>query len=125
MSGELAKSQQWLRSHMWSRRLLKASQRTRLVGLHRSVCQSGCDLIHNSEERVQLRSGSDTDLQSCFVHLCLMLACVSLQIDWGDFGTGTDTQGVTTGITLEEGIDWGVGPEVGHLKQFVNVMTTT
>lgn len=32
-------------------------------------------------------------------------------IDWGDFGTGTDTQNVNSGITVEDGIDWGISLE--------------
>ncbi|KAK2820703.1 hypothetical protein Q5P01_023662 [Channa striata] len=32
-------------------------------------------------------------------------------IDWGTFGKEADTQGVTSGITLEEGIDWGISLE--------------
>ncbi|XP_042363836.1 CDK5 regulatory subunit-associated protein 3 [Plectropomus leopardus] len=32
-------------------------------------------------------------------------------IDWGDFGKSADTQGVTSGIALEEGIDWGISLE--------------
>lgn len=32
-------------------------------------------------------------------------------IDWGDFGKGADTQGATSGITVEEGIDWGISLE--------------
>ncbi|XP_049915713.1 CDK5 regulatory subunit-associated protein 3 [Epinephelus moara] len=32
-------------------------------------------------------------------------------IDWGDFGKSADTQGVTAGVALEEGIDWGISLE--------------
>ncbi|XP_067343388.1 CDK5 regulatory subunit-associated protein 3 isoform X3 [Channa argus] len=32
-------------------------------------------------------------------------------IDWGDFGKGADTQGVSSGIKLEEGTDWGISLE--------------
>ncbi|XP_019962133.1 CDK5 regulatory subunit-associated protein 3 [Paralichthys olivaceus] len=32
-------------------------------------------------------------------------------IDWGDFGKGTDSAGVNSGITVEDGIDWGISVE--------------
>ncbi|KAM6964472.1 CDK5 regulatory subunit-associated protein 3 [Tautogolabrus adspersus] len=32
-------------------------------------------------------------------------------IDWGDFGKGTDPQVVNSGITVEDGIDWGISLE--------------
>ncbi|GAA6214606.1 CDK5 regulatory subunit-associated protein 3 isoform X2 [Lates japonicus] len=32
-------------------------------------------------------------------------------IDWGDFGKGTDTLGVNSGVTVEDGIDWGISLE--------------
>uniref|UniRef100_A0A3Q3JJA8 CDK5 regulatory subunit associated protein 3 n=1 Tax=Monopterus albus TaxID=43700 RepID=A0A3Q3JJA8_MONAL len=32
-------------------------------------------------------------------------------IDWGDFGKATDTQGFNSGITVEDGIDWGISLE--------------
>ncbi|XP_026207113.1 CDK5 regulatory subunit-associated protein 3 isoform X2 [Anabas testudineus] len=32
-------------------------------------------------------------------------------IDWGDFGKGTDAQGFSSGITVEDGIDWGISLE--------------
>ncbi|TNN65323.1 CDK5 regulatory subunit-associated protein 3 [Liparis tanakae] len=32
-------------------------------------------------------------------------------IDWGDFGSGADTQGVNSAITVEDGIDWGISLE--------------
>ncbi|XP_070707858.1 CDK5 regulatory subunit-associated protein 3 [Pempheris klunzingeri] len=32
-------------------------------------------------------------------------------IDWGDFGKGTETQAVNSGITVEDGIDWGISLE--------------
>lgn len=32
-------------------------------------------------------------------------------IDWGDFGKGAETVGVTAGITMEDGIDWGISLE--------------
>jgi len=32
-------------------------------------------------------------------------------IDWGEFGKGAETQGVTSGITAEDGIDWGISLE--------------
>ncbi|XP_053170940.1 CDK5 regulatory subunit-associated protein 3-like, partial [Scomber japonicus] len=32
-------------------------------------------------------------------------------IDWGDFGAGADSQGVTSAITVEDGIDWGISLE--------------
>lgn len=32
-------------------------------------------------------------------------------IDWGDFGKGTDTKDVSYGITVEDGIDWGISVE--------------
>ncbi|XP_033840433.1 CDK5 regulatory subunit-associated protein 3 isoform X2 [Periophthalmus magnuspinnatus] len=34
-------------------------------------------------------------------------------IDWGDFGTSSDTQGLNHGIQVEEGIDWGISLESG------------
>lgn len=32
-------------------------------------------------------------------------------IDWGDFGKGADTAGINSGITVEDGIDWGISVE--------------
>ncbi|XP_068439432.1 CDK5 regulatory subunit-associated protein 3 [Clinocottus analis] len=32
-------------------------------------------------------------------------------IDWGDFGSGADAQGVNSAITVEDGIDWGISLE--------------
>lgn len=32
-------------------------------------------------------------------------------IDWGDFGQGSDSVGVSSGITVEDGIDWGISVE--------------
>ncbi|XP_070783355.1 CDK5 regulatory subunit-associated protein 3 isoform X3 [Enoplosus armatus] len=32
-------------------------------------------------------------------------------IDWGEFGKGTDTQGFTSAITVEAGVDWGISLE--------------
>ncbi|XP_031171262.1 CDK5 regulatory subunit-associated protein 3 [Sander lucioperca] len=32
-------------------------------------------------------------------------------IDWGDFGNSADTAGVNSGITVEDGIDWGISLE--------------
>ncbi|KAM9425289.1 CDK5 regulatory subunit-associated protein 3 [Pholidichthys leucotaenia] len=32
-------------------------------------------------------------------------------IDWGDFGKGTDSLGESSGITVEDGIDWGISLE--------------
>ncbi|CAK6977322.1 CDK5 regulatory subunit-associated protein 3 [Scomber scombrus] len=32
-------------------------------------------------------------------------------IDWGDFGAGADSQGVTSAITVEDGVDWGISLE--------------
>ncbi|XP_041830427.1 CDK5 regulatory subunit-associated protein 3 isoform X2 [Melanotaenia boesemani] len=32
-------------------------------------------------------------------------------IDWGDFGKGTDSAGENAGITVEDGIDWGISLE--------------
>ncbi|XP_029954573.1 CDK5 regulatory subunit-associated protein 3 [Salarias fasciatus] len=34
-------------------------------------------------------------------------------IDWGDFGKGAETAGVTGVITMEDGIDWGISVEPG------------
>ncbi|XP_020773930.1 CDK5 regulatory subunit-associated protein 3 isoform X2 [Boleophthalmus pectinirostris] len=34
-------------------------------------------------------------------------------IDWGDFGTSSDVQGLNHGIQVEEGIDWGISLESG------------
>uniref|UniRef100_A0A3Q1I420 CDK5 regulatory subunit associated protein 3 n=1 Tax=Anabas testudineus TaxID=64144 RepID=A0A3Q1I420_ANATE len=36
---------------------------------------------------------------------------LSAAIDWGDFGKGTDAQGFSSGITVEDGIDWGISLE--------------
>lgn len=35
-------------------------------------------------------------------------------IDWGDFGTSSDTQGLNHGLEVEEGIDWGISLETGE-----------
>ncbi|KAM9717013.1 CDK5 regulatory subunit-associated protein 3 [Menidia menidia] len=32
-------------------------------------------------------------------------------IDWGDFGKGADSLGLSAGITVEDGIDWGISSE--------------
>ncbi|XP_071754635.1 CDK5 regulatory subunit-associated protein 3 [Centroberyx gerrardi] len=34
-------------------------------------------------------------------------------IDWGDFGSGTETQEVNFGIKVEDGVDWGISLEPG------------
>ncbi|XP_072312481.1 CDK5 regulatory subunit-associated protein 3-like isoform X2 [Eucyclogobius newberryi] len=34
-------------------------------------------------------------------------------IDWGDFGSSSDIQGLNHGIQLEEGVDWGISLESG------------
>ncbi|KAM4623686.1 CDK5 regulatory subunit-associated protein 3 [Polymixia lowei] len=34
-------------------------------------------------------------------------------IDWGDLGSGTETQEVNFGITVEDGVDWGISLEPG------------
>ncbi|KAM3859624.1 CDK5 regulatory subunit-associated protein 3 [Diretmus argenteus] len=34
-------------------------------------------------------------------------------IDWGDFSSGTETQQVNFGITVEDGVDWGISLEPG------------
>ncbi|CAM9205377.1 unnamed protein product, partial [Lampetra planeri] len=87
--------------------------------LSRNVSYEGPALrkqVAKAQQLQQELSRKEVECQSCAADLRerYYTACkqYGIKIDWGDFGTGTDTQGVNTGITLEEGIDWGVSPEL-------------
>lgn len=36
-----------------------------------------------------------------------------MQIDWGDLGGGAGTEEVNFGISVEDGVDWGISLESG------------